>query len=211
MELIAAGRDCDVFDAGDGLVLRRQREGRSLEHEAEVMRHVRALGYPCPAVHRAERADLVMERVEGPTMLADLLADLSVARAEAAGALLGELHHRLHELPAHDGHGTQLHLDLHPDNVMLTTAGPVVIDWSNATGGDPAYDLAMTWLIIVPFLALGLPEVGALLDRFLDTVDIDRARAGLPDAGRKRLADRNTQPDERTAVEALLQREGITL
>jgi len=30
-----------------------------------------------------------------------------------------------------------VHLDLHPENVMLTVSGPVVIDWRNATDGDP--------------------------------------------------------------------------
>jgi aminoglycoside phosphotransferase (APT) family kinase protein len=211
VDLLASGRDCDVFDLGDGTVLRRQRKGRSLEHEAEVMRHVRALGYPCPEVHRAEGTDLVMDRIDGPTMLADLLADLSVDRAVAAGATLGGLHQRLHELPALEGHGTQLHLDLHPDNVMLTGAGPTVIDWSNATGGDPAFDLAMTWLIIVPFLGLGLPEVSALLDSFLEAVDIERARSGLAQAARRRFADPNLLDHERVAVQAMLDEEGVIL
>jgi aminoglycoside phosphotransferase (APT) family kinase protein len=208
---VASGRDCDIFDRGDGTVLRRQRDGRSLEREADVMRHVRSFGYPCPAVHRAEGADVVMDRVDGPTMLDDLLAHLSVERAVAAGATLGDLHHQLHDLPTFDGEGRQLHLDLHPANVMITASGPVVIDWSNATGGDPAYDFAMTWLIIVPFLALGLPEAQALLDSFLDTVAIDRARTGLADAGRRRLADANTNPEESAAVEALLRAEGVEL
>jgi aminoglycoside phosphotransferase (APT) family kinase protein len=211
VDLLASGRDCDVFDLGDGTVLRRQRKGRSLEHEAEVMRHVRALGYPCPEVHRAEGTDLVMDRIDGPTMLADLLADLSVDRAVAPGATLGGLHQRHHELPALEGHGTQLHHDLHPDTGMLTGAGPTVIDWSNATGGDPAFDLAMTWLIIVPFLGLGLPEVSALLDSFLEAVDIERARSGLAEAARRRFADPNLLDHERVAVQAMLDEEGVIL
>jgi aminoglycoside phosphotransferase (APT) family kinase protein len=211
VRLVASGRDCDIFDCGDGTVLRRQRDGCSLEREADVMHHVRSLGYPCPRVHRAAGSEVVMDRVDGPTMLDDLLADLSVDRAVTAGATLGALHHRLHDLPAFDGEGRQLHLDLHPANVMLTASGPVVIDWSNATGGEPAHDLAMTWLIIVPFLALGLPEVQALLDSFLDTVGLDRARSGLAAAGRKRLADAHTTADERMAVETLLRTEGVEL
>lgn len=37
-----------------------------------------------------------------------------------------------------------LHLDLHPGNVILTVAGPVVIDWTDVLRGDPALDLAQT-------------------------------------------------------------------
>jgi aminoglycoside phosphotransferase (APT) family kinase protein len=211
VELIASGRDCDVFDVGDGTVVRRQRDGRSLEAEARVMRHVRGLGYPCPAVHRAEGAELVMDRVDGPTLLTDLLGNLTVERAAVAGTMLGELHHRLHRLPPLDTGQSQLHLDLHPDNVMLTEAGPVVIDWANATGGDPGYDLAMTWLIIVPFAASGIREVTALLDSFLETVGLEEARAGLQVAGPHRLADPNVTADERDAIRALLRNEGITI
>lgn len=54
MELLAPGRDCDVFDLGDGTVLRRRRDGRVPAREPELMRHVREHGYPCPAVVRAE-------------------------------------------------------------------------------------------------------------------------------------------------------------
>ncbi|MGW1549107.1 aminoglycoside phosphotransferase family protein [Streptomyces sp. NPDC002346] len=53
-----------------------------------------------------------------------------------------------------------LHLDLHPDNVILTGRGPVVIDWSNAGAGDPAADVAMTMVTVgsadVPGLAARL-------------------------------------------------------
>jgi aminoglycoside phosphotransferase (APT) family kinase protein len=36
------------------------------------------------------------------------------------------------------------HGDFHPDNVLLTARGPVVIDWSSAGRGHPAGDLACT-------------------------------------------------------------------
>ena len=45
--------------------------------------------------------------------------------------------------------GTQLcHGDFHPDNVMLTAAGPVIIDWLDATRGRPAADVARTSIIL---------------------------------------------------------------
>jgi len=40
------------------------------------------------------------------------------------------------------------HLDFHPDQVMLTTSGPVVIDWMNAQKGQPAADVAYTHIIL---------------------------------------------------------------
>ena len=46
--------------------------GRSLVLEAEVMTYVRDRGYPAPAVYDAGEGYLVMQRLEGPTMLAAL-------------------------------------------------------------------------------------------------------------------------------------------
>jgi aminoglycoside phosphotransferase (APT) family kinase protein len=40
------------------------------------------------------------------------------------------------------------HGDFHPGNVVLTPGGPVVIDWPNATRGDPAADVARTLLLM---------------------------------------------------------------
>ncbi len=68
--LLASGRAADVYDLGDGTVLRRYRHSRhDTEHEARVMRHVAEHGFPVPEVQRAEGRDLVMDRVDGPTML----------------------------------------------------------------------------------------------------------------------------------------------
>ena len=57
-------------------------------------------------------------------------------------------------LPSPLGAGTALlHLDLHPENVILTQRGPVVIDWPNAARGPGAADVAHTWVV----LACSLP------------------------------------------------------
>jgi Ser/Thr protein kinase RdoA (MazF antagonist) len=98
MRLIAAGRDCDILDVGNGTVIRRNRAGRSLEAEALVMTHARAHGYPVPAVHLVSGAELVMDLVQGPTMADDLLAKATAQRARTAGHLLADLHHRLHRI-----------------------------------------------------------------------------------------------------------------
>jgi aminoglycoside phosphotransferase (APT) family kinase protein len=65
--------------------------------------------------------------------------------------------------------GTLCHGDFHPGNVLLSQRGPCVIDWFDATLGDPAGDLARTSLIIQygrPGAEPGPPE--ALRTAFLD-------------------------------------------
>ena len=151
--LIGAGRAADVYALGGQQVLRRYRNGDSAEREAGVMAYLAEAGFPVPRVYHASGPDLVMERLAGRDMLADLAARPWLARQHAR--TLAGLHDRLHaiaappSLRAQFGPGDRmLHLDLHPGNVMLTAAGPVVIDWSNVAAGSPAADVAMAWLII---------------------------------------------------------------
>src|SRR5687768_4736835 len=68
---IASGRACDVFAHGDGRVLRRYREGepRDTAREAEMMRRAEQAGVPVPHVHEVHADALVMDRIDGPTML----------------------------------------------------------------------------------------------------------------------------------------------
>jgi aminoglycoside phosphotransferase (APT) family kinase protein len=40
-----------------------------------------------------------------------------------------------------------LHGDFHPDNILLTNNGPVIIDWIDATLGHPLADVARTVVI----------------------------------------------------------------
>jgi len=147
--LLAAGRTADVYALDRHRVLRRYRDGSPVAEEAAVMRHLRAHGYPVPEVHLAEGADLVLERLRGPTLRAALLGG-EVAPG-SGGELLAVLHTRLHTVPPPRPSGPDarlLHLDLHPDNVMLEPRGPVVIDWREATEGPADLDLALTALIL---------------------------------------------------------------
>jgi aminoglycoside phosphotransferase (APT) family kinase protein len=148
-QLLATGRDADVFVIDDRRVLRRYRDGGDVTAEAAVMAYVVTFGFPAPRVYAAVGTDLVMERLAGTTMLAALVSD-NIGVDEAA-ATLAELHWRLHELPARlsaDPAARVLHLDLHPDNVILSPRGPVLIDWRNATEGPPQLDLALSALIL---------------------------------------------------------------
>ncbi|MFF5492680.1 phosphotransferase [Streptomyces aquilus] len=142
--LIGSGRASDVYEIDDEWVLRRDREGYAdALAEAAVMEHLRGHGYPVPQVRldASSRSDLVMRRLHGPTMLAAFAAGRIDARE--AGRVLARLLRRLHAVP-----GRIVHLDLHPDNVMLTDDGPYVIDWANAEEGDPGLDWGMSAVIL---------------------------------------------------------------
>ena len=48
------------------------------------------------------------------------------------------------------------HGDFHPGNIMMAGGEPVLIDWTNATRGDPTADVARTRLM----LRIGTPPPG---------------------------------------------------
>ncbi len=210
---LAEGRDSEIFEHGSGKVLRLARDGRSLVAEADIMRHVRSHGYPCPEVYDAGDGYLVMDRLDGPTMMH--AAGRPPFPLRRSGRLLAELHDRLHRIPAPSGireapvpGDRMLHRDLHPMNVMMTPDGPMVIDWSNASAGDPAFDVADTWVLFVcatpPTEGLDrfIVPIGRriLLRAYLGGVDTAAARRAVPAAVEYRLTDPNMSPDERTRM-----------
>jgi aminoglycoside phosphotransferase (APT) family kinase protein len=207
MKLIASGRASEIFDLEDGRVLRRFKAGGDPQREALVMRHAAAHGYPAPRVLEVTSDALVLERIEGSTMLADLRR--RPWRLARHAGLLAELHQRLHEIVAppglpEAGEGDRLlHLDLHPDNVLLSPAGPVVIDWTNARRGDPALDVALTWVIAATSGGL---QGRLFLHWFLPHFDLEAVRTALPAAAERRIADPNVTDRERDAVRRLVQR-----
>jgi aminoglycoside phosphotransferase (APT) family kinase protein len=154
--LIGTGRNACVYDIGDGKVLRRYRDSRppaAVAREAEVMRHARAHGIPVPEVFTVAGTDIVMQCATGPTMLDVLARRPWTIRAQAR--LLARLHTLVHAVPAMAGLRTPfgdgpalLHMDLHPQNVILTAGGPLIIDWEGAARGPGAADIAMTWVIV---------------------------------------------------------------
>lgn len=169
--LLASGRDADIFEYGSGSVLRRARDGRSLAAEARTMEYLHAQGYPVPAVEEIsdDGADLVLERVHGPSMVDALARAPWTLRRHAA--VLADLHRQLHEIgppaflpPAPVGRGDHfLHLDLHPLNVLMSSSGPIVIDWTGACVGNPDVDVALAWVL----MAAGEIPRGGLVGRVL--------------------------------------------
>jgi aminoglycoside phosphotransferase (APT) family kinase protein len=205
-----------VFEHGRHEVLRRYRESRDTAREVAAMEHARSHGYPVPAARALNDTDIVMERLEGPTMLADMMR--SPWRMHRHATTLANLLDRLHSvpgpawLPAPLGEGDSLlHLDLHPDNVILTAAGPVVIDWPNAARGPGAADVAHTWLV----LACSLPPRGAVeragtlagrrvfLMLFLRHYSRPELTAHLPAVGDYRLASRTLPAAEQNSIRRL--------
>jgi aminoglycoside phosphotransferase (APT) family kinase protein len=213
----ASGREADVYTLGDDRVLRRYRNGADATREAGIMTHVAGLGFPVPAVHEAVGADLIMERVDGPTMAEAFLAG-DLPGAEGAAMLAGLLR-RLHELPAPDGAGTIAHFDLHPENVLITAHGPVVIDWHNARPGPADLDTALTALILAQ-IAIGalehelgarmITQVGEILDIFLRLAPGDPLRM-LDEAVAMRGGQSTLSAEEVAALDAAAARvrEGV--
>lgn len=222
--LIGSGRAADVYDLGDGRVLRRNRTGEPTEREAAVMRHLWRHGYPVPQVHDADGADLVMDRVDGPTMLEAFGRRPWMIRSWAR--LLASLHQRLEAVPVPDlaiperfgAPQVLVHADLHPDNVMLTSTGPVVIDWPNTSVGPRNAEAASTWIIV----ATSEIDAGGLhgaiqgaarshfLSVFLDHIDREAARPLLAPVAAHRLDDRNLRPHEATSINQLLEDELVS-
>jgi Ser/Thr protein kinase RdoA (MazF antagonist) len=168
LPVLGSGREAVVYALDGALVLRRYTRPGDVAAEAAMMRHLAVHGYPVPAVYRADGRDLVMARLTGPTMAQALLTgELDL---DAGARLLADLQRRLHRVPvpgsAPPGERI-LHLDLHPENVLLTDQGPVVIDWPNATTGPPDYDIAVSALILAEVAVGPVAELATAVALFL--------------------------------------------
>jgi aminoglycoside phosphotransferase (APT) family kinase protein len=219
--LIASGRDSDIFAYAPGLVLRHSRQGRSMEDEARVMEFVRGHRYPVPAVEDLSNdgTELIMEHIEGPSMVVAMERRPWSVRRQAR--VLADLHRQLHDIPAPDflpaapvGAGDRmLHLDLHPLNVILGPRGPVVIDWPNASAGDPAVDVALTWALSaageIPTSGIKGSLVALLrtsfVNGFLGGCDRPSAEGQLRAVIEWKMTDPNMAESENRGMQALLE------
>lgn len=181
-----------------------------------------AAGYPTVRAHSHSAEGLVLDRASGPTMLQDLTGH--PARMRRHARTLAELHRLLGAIQAPSGlssplgAGTSLlHLDLHPDNVLLTGNGPVVIDWANAAKGPAGADIATTWLLLA---AAAPPPSGHLtqtvvtagrrlfLGAFLSAVDRKAATPYLSAVYELRQLDPNMTGAELDRMAAVVRRHG---
>jgi Ser/Thr protein kinase RdoA (MazF antagonist) len=126
------GRPGVVLDRIDGLDLLGSLAGRPWT--------VRAVGKTLGVEHAG------LHRVAAPAGLPDLHDELRHRLGSPlvpAGVRQRALA-RLEALPAGD---RLLHGDFHPANLLRSTSGYVVIDWTNGMSGDPAADVARTILL----------------------------------------------------------------
>lgn len=223
LPLLARGRDADVYALDHARVLRRFRHPAHGDTalEAAVMAHAADHGYPVPRVHDATATDLVLDRLHGPTLMQAW--QHRPWRIDHHAEILADLHNRLAAVPApdwlpaprtlqdtgtRDGAGL-LHLDLHPLNVILTAErGPVVIDWTNAAAGHPAFELARTLVTLgtahAPNTLVRLARLGYL--KALRHHAHADPRPHLAAAARDKLADPNLTPAETARIRALIRR-----
>ncbi len=213
-ELLASGRAADVYDQGDGTVLRRYKEEFDVAHEARLMTWLVEQGYPVPVVREAAGRDLVMDKIDGPTMLEDF--ERRPWRVLRYARMLARLQKRLNGLTAPDwlptrpgvsAGGSVLHLDLHPMNVMITDDGPLVIDWTNASSGTASFDGAMS-SVLMSTAELSDWRERAGVHLFVLSFELARGRRELRSSMRVatefRLTDPNLTELERTRLNRLL-------
>jgi aminoglycoside phosphotransferase (APT) family kinase protein len=186
--------------------------------EARTMEYLQAHGYPVPAVYEVsdDGTDLVMERIDGPSMVDFMSRRPWTVRRQ--GVALAALHQQLHTIPPPDflppapvGSGDSfLHMDLHPLNVMIGPDGPVVIDWPNAARGDPLVDIVLAWVLMAAGEVPSNRVIGAVLGRarailikgFLADLgpDLGPARQRLRAVVGFKVRDPNMSPAEQQAM-----------
>ena len=124
-------------------------------------------GRPASVWERVEGASMwqcVVDQPERSSELGQLLADIQCKLFElvppvtlpsqrdrivskirrSAATVDASLGRALDLLPAEIDRPRLCHGDLHPSNVILSDHGPVVVDWFDASRGDPAADAART-------------------------------------------------------------------
>ncbi len=188
------------------------------------MKHLHRHGYPVPEVFDVSGPDLVMERINGPTMLDAFgrrpwrVATWARTLADLTGQLT-KMPLPDHDLPiVGDQAEVIVHLDLHPLNVMLTDRGPVVIDWTNAAIGPSGLDTADAWLVIAAAqvdgpLAQRLAAAAVrrlFLRRYLARSDTSTARTWLQTAFENRSSDPNLHAEELASMLSTVEAEAST-
>ena len=185
--LVGRGYIAEVFAYGEDKVVKLFLEEDKTEDAAREARATAIAwesGLPAPKIWEVVtvngRVGIVMERVEGVTMLhwgtslpwriytgAKMMARMHADMHSRLGGDIPDLRDRLKRgieeneiveeglrslalerlvsLPDGD---SICHGDFHPDNIMMSDKGPVIIDWQTGVRGHPAADVARTVVLV---------------------------------------------------------------
>ncbi len=118
-------------------------------------------------VHGVTMVEAIIAHPHQLSSYAHLLAELQVDMHTHAASRLPSQHHRLQrniqsasglafetkaailtDLDRLPDDNAICHGDFHPENILLTTEEPVIIDWVDATQGSPLVDVARTVLLL---------------------------------------------------------------
>jgi len=158
-KLIGRGRTADVYEIDDNKILKLYRENfpkRAVQSEYDISKYIQDHLSIVPRVfelieHQGKNG-IIFEKIEGITLLEYLISKPS--RIFKVAKQIAKLHAEIHnlefkkmldKLPADN---KLCHRDFHPDNVMRSEKGLIVIDWMTATSGSPAGDVARTYYIL---------------------------------------------------------------
>jgi aminoglycoside phosphotransferase (APT) family kinase protein len=129
------GRPASVWERVNGPLLWQQvveRPHRSAEVGAMLAEIQLALFELVPPVTLPDQRDRLVSKIRR-----------SAANVDASLAAALDL------LPPRDGRPRLCHGDLHPSNVIVSEAGPVLVDWFDASRGDPVADVARSTLTML--------------------------------------------------------------
>jgi hypothetical protein len=121
--------------------------------EKDAITIAKASNYPAPnIVGELPDGSIILETLEGSTMLKDLTS--RPWRIHQHAKTLAQLHRKLGDIEAPPSWpqvcpgSSILHLDLHPGNVLITTNGPVVVNWNTVARGSASFDAALTYVML---------------------------------------------------------------
>jgi hypothetical protein len=204
--VIARGREADIVAAGDGRVLRRYHgdPGGRPAREAAVMRHVRARGYPVPAVLEERPDALVLERIDGPTMADDAFAGhgaCAATRGRSPTSIGGSMPSSRRKGCPRPATAVRWSTST---SIRRTSCSPATAPGSSTgrtRAGQPALDVALTWVILATERldsAIARAARDVFVRAFLASFDRVAVRQALPSAVERRLADPHLRPTSGT-------------
>ncbi|HEX2234219.1 MAG TPA: aminoglycoside phosphotransferase family protein [Thermoleophilaceae bacterium] len=157
---VPAVYDRVTFDGRPGLVMERADGPDLLTRLGSRPWTIRSAGRTLGRLHARLHA------VQAPSELPSLKDNVRALLDRGSGHVPAELEAEAREALARLPDGDRLcHGDFHPGNVLLTPAGPRVIDWTGGSRGDPLADVCRSRLIV---RLAAIPEEAPALVRRLE-------------------------------------------